>query len=455
MRKRERVWVEMVAILTAAAVLGGRAQARELQEILKDKGILTYDEMKESTKSSGGLISYKEGKGFVFQTGDGRFETDIGGRIQVRYTLLDVDDKFQKPASGIEDSQSIDIPRARLWAQGRMWYPGLTYMVQIDVAGSGGDIIRDAFLDYLPIPDIGVRAGQFKTMYARQEMTSQGKQQFVDRSIATNAMRLERQPGAILYGTQLDQKLEYYTGIFNGSGRNKTNTDTNFAYVSRVAVNPLGPMPYEESDVTYTESPLMAIGGSYVYNKVRGDEITAAATLDSKDPTKIIPGGTVSQQAPILRTIQPSFRNLENIGRVGVNFNQFGVDWAARWRGFSAAAEYFYAAVDADRVQSAPPFGNDPGAFNASGWYAQAGYFLIPKKLEAAFRWSELDPNDDVTHNDQREIRGALSYYFRGHNLKLQGDVGSLRTEGQKETRTGAVSPRDNMEYRLQAQFIF
>lgn len=441
--------------LIVVGLVGTTAQARELQEILKDKGVISYDEMKEATKSSGGLISYKEGKGFVFQTGDGRFETDIGGRIQVRYTLLDVDGAFVNAPGGREDTQSIDITRARFWTQGRLYYPGLTYMVQVDFSGSGGDLIRDVFLDYLPIPDIGGRGGQFKTPYARQELTSSGKQQFVDRSLATNAMRLERQPGLMLYGTQLGQRLEYYTGVFNGGGRNKTNVDTNVASVTRVVFNPFGPMPYEESDVTYTESPLTAFGGSYVYNKVRGDEISTSAQLNSSDPTKIVAGSVVGQQAPILRTVQPSFRNLSNLGRVGVNFNQFGVDWAFRWRGISAAAEYYFAAIDSNRVVATAPFGPDPGAFNAKGWYAQAGYFIIPKKFEAAFRWSELDPNDDVANNSQREIRGALSYYFNGHNFKVQGDVGSLQTDGQRETTSGAIASRNDMEYRLQVQYIF
>jgi len=445
----------MVAVVLVAAAPVPQVGARELQEILRDKGVITYDEMKEATKSSGALVSYKEGKGFSLQSGDGRFETQIGGRVQVRYTLVDVDGDFTNAPGGIEDSQSIDITRARLWLQGRLYFPGLTYMAQIDVAGAGGDIIRDMYLDYLPNPWLGVRAGQFKVPYARQEMTSSGRQLFVDRSLATNAMRLERQLGAMLYGTQFEQKLEYYAGAFNGNGRNRTNTDVNFAYATRVAYNPFGPMPYEESDVTFSDKPLAAIGGGYIYNKVRGDEISTAATINPDDPTKIIAGGTVSQQAPILRTVQPFFRNVQNLRRVGVNFNQFGVDGAFRWKGFSGAAEYFFAAIDSNRVETAAPFGADPGSFNAKGWYAQAGYFILPKRFEAAFRWSELDPNDDVEHVDQREIRGGLNYYFWGHNLKLQGDVASLRTEGQRERRTGFISPRTNMEYRLQVQYIF
>jgi phosphate-selective porin OprO/OprP len=335
-----------------------------------------------------------------------------------------------------------------------MYYPGLTYAVQVDFAGSADDILRDAFIDYLPIPEIGVRAGQFKTQYARQEITSSGKQQFVDRSIATDAFKLDRQIGAILYGSAFQQILEYSTGLANGDGRNRTNTDTDFAYITRVAVNPFGPMPYEESDVTFSEKPLLAFGGSYVFNEVRGDAISTQATVDPADPTRVVAGGTVSRQAPILRTVQPFFRNVQNLRRVGVNFNQFGADVAFRWLGFSAAAEYFFASVDSDRVITAAPFGSDPGAFDATGWYAQAGYFLIPKKLEAAIRWSELDPNDDVDSNDRREIRGALGYYFNGHNLKIQGDVGSLRTEGVRDVG-GTVGPRNDMEYRLQVQFIF
>ena len=442
------------ALLAAMTATGGIAEGRELQEILKDKGILSFEEMKEATKSAGGFIGYKEGKGFVFQTGDGRFETAIGGRVQVRYTLLDVDADFDNPNGGVEDSSSLDIPRARFWAQGRIYYPGLTYMLQFDLVGSSGDLLRDVYIDYLPIPAIGIRAGQYKVPIVRQELTSSGKQQFVDRSIATNALRQERQLGVMLYGTQLDQKLEYYLGVFNGTGRNKTSTDTSPLVATRFVVNPFGPMPYEEADVTYSDSPLAAIGASYVYNEVRGDDISTAARLDPNDDTKIVAGGTVSQQAPLLRTVQPFYRNLQNLGRVGVEFNQVGVDTAFRWKGFSAAAEYIYAAVDSDRVQSAAPFGSDPGSFSARGWYAQAGYFLIPKKFDAAFRWSELDPNDDVDHNDQREIRGALGWYFSGHNLKLQGDVGQLRNDGVRNT-AGKTEPRSNMEYRLQMQFIF
>ena len=82
------------------------------------------------------------------------------------------------------------------------------------------------------------------------------------------------------------------------------------------------------------------------------------------------------------------------------------------------------------------------------GFYAQAGYCIIPKTLEVAFRHSYLDPDRDVSNDLQTDIQGAVSYYFNKHNLKLQGDV----TNGHIQHAAG---PTDDMIYRLQAQVIF
>ena len=85
----------------------------------------------------------------------------------------------------------------------------------------------------------------------------------------------------------------------------------------------------------------------------------------------------------------------------------------------------------------------------AQGFYAQAGYCIIPKTLEAAIRYSYLDPNRDAANDLQIDTHGALSYYFNKHNLKLQGDVTNSHKQQSATVRT------DDMIYRLQAQVIF
>ena len=124
-------------VLVASTVLLPRlARARDLTEILADKEVITLDEKKEATRTiTKPTIVYKEGKGFTFATPDDRFSLSVGGRLQVRYTLTDIDSAFVNPQKGVEDSQSFDIPRARLWWKGNAFTPRLKYEIQIDVAG--------------------------------------------------------------------------------------------------------------------------------------------------------------------------------------------------------------------------------------------------------------------------------------------------------------------------------
>jgi len=72
------------------------------------------------------------------------------------------------------------------------------------------------------------------------------------------------------------------------------------------------------------------------------------------------------------------------------------------------------------------------------------------RTIEAAFRYGTRDPNDTVDGDDVDEIRGAVSYYYRRHTLKLQADFGKV----EQGLGAGKGSRRDN-EFRVQAQFIF
>jgi phosphate-selective porin len=243
------------------------ASGRDLPEILQDKGVITPAEGKEAqaTKTQP-YITYKEGLGFVFATPDDRFSLAIGGYTQFRYTLTDIDDRFQSTSKGSSDSQTFDVPRTRLWWRGDAFSTRVFYKIEIDVAStSGGDVLRDAELGYVAIDDgwLSFKVGQFKTPYARQEITSDSKLEFVDRALATNNFRFERAKGVMLWGTPLNSLVEYYGGVFNTTGRNgPLNPNDNFLYMTRLAVNPLGPIPYSEGDFGPTPTPLFAIGAS-------------------------------------------------------------------------------------------------------------------------------------------------------------------------------------------------
>jgi phosphate-selective porin OprO/OprP len=475
MSQHVRWLARLLCLVGVLLSIAPAASGRDLSEILEDKGVITPAEGKEAqaTKTTP-TMSYKEGLGFVFATPDNRFSLAIGGYTQFRYTLTDIDDRFQSTAKGSSDSQTFDVPRTRVWWRGTAFSPRVFYKIEIDVAStSGGDVLRDAELGYVAIEDgwLSVKAGQFKTPYARQEITSDSKLEFVDRALATNNFRFERAKGVMAYGTPFNSLLEYYGGVFNTTGRNgPLNPNNNFLYMTRLAVNPLGPIPYSEGDFGPTPTPLFAIGASYAYEKAPASDFTtnAVAGPNPSDPTQMIITTTGSQQnrVPYQLMIQPFYNKLKNANDLTVQINNVETDLAARWLGIDLDFEYFFAFNNNSAGSSAAPaapFALPVTNFNNHGYFAQAGYFIIPKKLQVAGRYSEITPNDKaivtkasgvVETQGQDELLGAVSWYFAEHNLKIQTDFGPVNNYGVKD-QAGDITNRHDLRWRVQAQLVF
>ena len=152
---------------------------------------------------------------------------------------------------------------------------------------------------------------------------------------------------------------------------------------------------------------------------------------------------------------------------VNAEVENFEGDFTLRWVGLSLSGEYFRAHVSNNlrnvAAETTAPFKLPPGSFNAWGYYGQVGYFVIPRKFQVAVRYSGLTPNDEATAKRadgstetprQKEILGALSYYFAAHNLKLQTDFGPVSSDGVKNA-AGNIADRTDWRVRAQAQLIF
>jgi phosphate-selective porin OprO/OprP len=399
----------IAAGLLAALAVAGTSDAKSLEDILKEKGVITEADYKEVSKSN--PIKYKVGSGFTFTSDDDKFSLSLGSRIQARYTFFDKDTD--------KDVSEWKIRRAKLWMKGHAYTKDLTYKLQVNFAAAGDPkLLEDAFLNYSFLKEAQILVGQDKVPFARQELTSSGSQQFVDRSNATDTFKPGRDIGAMIHGDVAGGMLEYAVGWYGGAGQSKTRSDNNNAVAARVAVNPLGAMKYSESDVEFSEKPLVSVGANWYRN-----QFTKGESNNTSFYTKWLKSGGV-------------FAADEKI-----EVNTAGADLAFKWRGLSAQGEYFWAQGDGNSSAQTTQ--------RAHGFYAQTGYFIIPKHLEAAVRYSYVDPNRDKANDLQTDVQGAISYYFNKHNLKLQADV----TNSHRQQSGGA--PLDNMEYRLQAQIIF
>ncbi|HEY6838397.1 MAG TPA: porin [Geobacteraceae bacterium] len=410
-----------------ALLIAQSAGAKTLEDVLKEKGVITEADYKEITKSK--PVSYKLGKGFTFTSDDEKFQLSLGGRLQARYTLTDLDVN----SATSPDSSKWEVRRMKVWMNGYAYTKDLTYLLQVDFTQGGSSKLLDhAYLNYRLMDEVQFLAGQTKVPFGRQWLNSSGSLQFVDRSNASDAFRPGYDAGVKLNGDILGGLTTYEFGVYGGAGQSTVRTSNDNAIAARVTVNPFGKMPYAEADLEGSAKPLLSVGANYFGDTLKANRSAATGTTPATttlETNNLNFAGTSGWLGKGLSTFTASEK---------LDVNTWGVDAAFKWLGISAQGEYLVGQAE----------GATSGKLlRAQGFYGQAGYCLIPKTLEVAMRYSYVDPNRDKAGDIISDVTGAVSWYINKHNLKLQGDV----TDSHDQGKGGA----DDMIYRLQAQVIF
>jgi phosphate-selective porin OprO/OprP len=398
---------------------------RTLEEVLKEKGVITEADFKEVAASN--PVAYQPGKGFTFTSSDGKFQLSLAGRGQFQYQYMDKDD-VNGPA---QETSVWRIRRFKVSMGGYAFTSDLTYRVQVDLAKSGtAQMLDDAWINYRFTDAAQIQAGQFKIPFSREELTSDGALQFVDRANAVDAFKPSYDVGTMVQGRAAGGKFAYNVGLFNGTGQSGTRTTNSGAWAARVVFNPFGEMRYSEADLENTPSPLLSLGADYFANTLKRNGNATFLDTTTTTPPYAGTSGWLGKAAA-------NTAIFDNTERVDVG--TYGFDAAFKWRGFSAQGEYFGGKAE----------GQKRGTVHSRGYYGQAGYFLLPKKLEVAARYSSVDHNREKIQDLQVEVTGAVSYYFEGHNLKLQGDYTNIHTQIAGKQAT------DDKQMRVQAQLAF
>lgn len=103
--------------------------------------------------------------------------------------------------------------------------------------------------------------------------------------------------------------------------------------------------------------------------------------------------------------------------------NVQGVYRAARW---TARAEYI-----AER--------NRRTDVRTKGWYALAGYYAVPQRVELVGRVEQFDPSDRVTTDRSTGYLIGLQYFMRGDNFKILSDYEVFREQAVQVSNNRAV----------------
>jgi phosphate-selective porin len=192
----------------------------------------------------------------------------LSGYLQVRETYQD------------EVGLTSTINRARLAAAGSV-HERITWRIQGEFrtgnVGSGRATVslQDAYVRWTRGP-LGIQAGQFKTPFTREFITSLSEVETADRSTVVDSLAPKRDIG-LMADYALGGRLTMAAGLFNGDGQNITsNPDSALLGVARVSVRPVpfvsvgvNAARYFADSVRYgadvnLESPWLVLRGEYV-----------------------------------------------------------------------------------------------------------------------------------------------------------------------------------------------
>jgi len=361
----------------------------------------------------------------------------------------------------VGDSTQFNLRRARLLFTGHLFNPDFKYFVQLGMESSenaqtpGSVNLLDFYLTSTHFDLFNVQAGQFKTYFNRAEINNTASMQFAERAILQDAFTANglnrRDIGLTIMNDEELYPVNYYFGIFNGGGplftdygsfeseeptqgcpggatsgnpfptpdgcpANQRNLNANFRgnwinqlmYTARLVWNVTGRPGYGEGDLAYSETPQLAVGGGIAYNPgINTNSNNAFIGIDLANLN--------------WRRQLATFGNGRQLGWGVVDYTTWGLDAILKYRGFSLQSEYYFKNINRHNkglpcVQTNGVGGActafAPGLLgNATGWYVQSGYYLIPRKLEVAARYSYWDPDTHSSSDLIKEFDASLNWF--------------------------------------------
>ena len=396
----------------------------------KRKTVVTYDGKSYVEKS----VAVEEKPGIFVTPRASEFKLVLGGYIQMNLEDGEVS-AFEGRFGQTALKDRFRLRRTRINLTGD-FAENFDFKVEGEFENSDGISSNrtdfsgtDIFINWHQFAEANVKVGQWKAPFGLEQLTPDPTLIIIERSLPTGAITPERQVGAQLWGKPFTniwpaQKdlLTYYAGIFNGNGRNVSiNDNNNFMYVGRLELLPW-------------QGKLLGQNSSL---KLGGD------VLNSRDDK----GTNISQSLNLLVNSDGSLSPFTLPG--ADERTAWSVDAWFNLGPFDLIGEYLQEKVNGRTVAGVPPGFAD---FTTNGFYVTGAYYLIPKKLQAAVRWEQLNPGqkgNDGIHS----ITGGLNYYIHGDDLKLMANYIHTWSDFRQANPQFGDDQFDEVIMRLQLMF--
>ncbi|HTB53198.1 MAG TPA: porin [Ferruginibacter sp.] len=396
-------FIKILSISLIALLFTVRATAQTTDDVLNiliQKGTITQQEADSIRAASAIAKQDEKAKQKIFPLNASR-AFQVGGYTQVRYQSYPKANK----------ADGVDIRRARLDIQGDItsrW----NYRLLVDFVGGTSSVpagttttttnsvisptLLDAYISYKFANYLKVTAGQFTLPFSAENNVQDRNLETVDRSQVVNALVARKGDGSngIIdsignqngrdIGVQISGSffkinenrslIDYYAGLFNGAGINVADNNESKDFSGRLLIHPFD---------------FLTIGGSYY------DGYDRFAKTPTKDQ---------------LRT-------------------RWGTELSFNYKALSIRSEFLRGQDGNDQHNITQPI---PAIHQ--GWYAQAAYFIIPKRFQFVFKYDTYSPVVNPQSAGLNKVSDANTYLIFGANIffnnwaKLQLDY-SWRTE--------------------------
>ena len=230
--------------------------------------------------------------------------------------------------------------------------------------------------------------------------------------------------------------------VMVGNGYRTSNipnsaTDNKFTFAATNYWDPHGDFGGQLVDYDYSCAPLVRYGHSFVFSPVSDDQL-AGVPLGEADFVRLTDGTRLGQ----LGSLTP--------GVTASNFDIYfyGVDAAAKWRGWSINAEVFLRWIENIRGDGALTITD----LLQRGFYVEGGRFLIPQKLDVNLRYSQVSG----LFGDSSEYSGGVNWYpLETHKMKISCDVTVLDGSPLNNTTSDILVGDSGVLFRTQFQAEF
>jgi phosphate-selective porin OprO/OprP len=378
--------------------------------------LFVFGNVKSQVQNFPEEVSFLNDNGLSFTSKDSAQTLTFNGRIQA----LGAEFADFKVAT---NTTEFFVRRCRFSIKGTSLNNKIVYRVQLcfsqrDMSADNSKetnnlVLRDAVIFYNLSKAFRLGIGQTKLPGNRQRVNSSGQLQFAERSTTHDAFTLDRDRGIFFQNDfHVGKSLfKNYITVSSGEGRITVSPNAGVCYTARTEWLPLGKFKnggdYFEADLEREQKPKISIGATYSYN----------------DKAKRVKG-----------QLGEYLYNNES-----VNIAYAEADLLFKFKGFSLATEVYNKLVSNNFTNSSTS--GKRIIPSGQAWLVQTGY-LFTKKDEIALRYAgAMNKNADVnTGVFFREYLVGYSHYFKGHALKLQGDIGLTESKPNKQTANARIS---------------